>query len=154
MDLSKRKPILNPKIGEPIFQSLKAGLNFVYKTKSILVALSLDMVAVLFGGAIALLPIYAQDILDVGSEGFGILRAAPAVGSVLMMVASAHIPLTQKTRGRNFFCNILFWAIDYFIWGVRYILAFSICLIYVWLNRWCIYDYSSNDIAAKNPRRV
>ena len=45
----KKKPVLNPKIGEPIFQSLKAGLNFVYKTKSILVALSLDMVAVLFG---------------------------------------------------------------------------------------------------------
>ena len=63
----KKKPILNPKIGEPIFQSLKAGLNFVYKTKSILVALTLDMVAVLFGGAIALLPIYAQDILNVGS---------------------------------------------------------------------------------------
>ena len=51
----KKKPILNPKIGEPILDSLKAGLSFVFKTKSILVAITLDMVAVLFGGAIALL---------------------------------------------------------------------------------------------------
>ena len=92
----KKKPILNPKIAEPILQSLKAGLSFVYKTKAILVAITLDMVAVLFGGAIALLPIYAQDILQVGSEGFGILRAAPAVGSVIMMFASAYMPLTKN----------------------------------------------------------
>ena len=78
----KKKPILNTKIGEPITKSLKAGISFVYNTKEILVAITLDMVAVLFGGAIALLPIYAQDILQVGSEGFGVLRAAPAVGSV------------------------------------------------------------------------
>ena len=75
------KPILNPKIGEPIMQSLKEGVRFVFKTKAILGALSLDMVAVLFGGAVALLPIFAQDILEVGSEGFGMLRAAPTAGA-------------------------------------------------------------------------
>ena len=92
----KKKPILNTKIGEPIIKSLKAGISFVYNTKAILVAITLDMVAVLFGGAIALLPIYAQDILQVGSEGFGVLRAAPAVGSVIIMFISAHIPLTKN----------------------------------------------------------
>ena len=54
--LLKKKPILNPKIGEPILDSLKQGLSFVFRTKAIFVSISLDMVAVLFGGAIALLP--------------------------------------------------------------------------------------------------
>ena len=121
MDLSKKKPILNPKIGEPIFQSLKAGLSFVYKTKSILVALSLDMVAVLFGGAIALLPIYAQDILDVGSEGFGILRAAPAVGSVLTMVASAYYSTFTKNAGKKL-------LLQYSVLAYR--LFYLVCQIY------------------------
>ncbi len=77
-------------------QSLKEGLRFVYKTKAILGAITLDMVAVLFGGAVALLPIYAQDILEVGSEGFGVLRAAPAVGAFLTMLITAYIPISKK----------------------------------------------------------
>ena len=127
----KKKPILNPKIGEPIFQSLKAGLNFVYKTKSILVALTLDMVAVLFGGAIALLPIYAQDILNVGSEGFGILRAAPAVGSVLMMVASAHIPLTRNA-GKKLLFAIFCFGISIIVFGVSDIFWLSVFALFMY----------------------
>ena len=127
----KEKPILNPKIGEPIFQSLKAGLNFVYKTKAILVALTLDMVAVLFGGAIALLPIYAQDILNVGSEGFGILRAAPAVGSVLMMVASAHIPLTRNA-GKKLLFAILCFGISIIVFGVSDIFWLSVFALFMY----------------------
>ena len=92
----ERKPILNPKIGEPIMKSLKEGLSFVFTNKTILGAISLDMIAVLFGGAVALLPIFAQDILKVGSEGFGILRAAPALGSFLMMLLSAYFSLNRK----------------------------------------------------------
>jgi len=127
----KKKPILNPKIGEPIFQSLKAGLNFVYKTKSILVALTLDMVAVLFGGAIALLPIYAQDILNVGSEGFGILRAAPAVGSVLMMIASAHIPLTRNA-GKKLLFAIFCFGISIIVFGVSDIFWVSVFALFMY----------------------
>ena len=92
----KRKPVLNPKIGEPIFRSLKEGLGFVFKTKEILGAMTLDMIAVLFGGAVALLPIFAQDILEVGSQGFGFLRAMPAVGASLTMLTTAYLPLTKK----------------------------------------------------------
>ena len=92
----KRKPILNPKIGEPVMQSLKEGVRFVFKTKAILGALTLDMIAVLFGGAVALLPVYAQDILKVGSEGFGVLRAAPAVGAFLTMLITAYIPISKN----------------------------------------------------------
>lgn len=127
----KKKPILNPKIGEPIFKSLKAGLNFVYKTKAILVALTLDMVAVLFGGAIALLPIYAQDILNVGSEGFGILRAAPAVGSVLMMIASAHIPLT-KNAGKKLLFAIFCFGISIIVFGISDIFWLSVFALFMY----------------------
>ena len=127
----KKKPILNPKVGEPIFKSLKAGLNFVYKTKAILVALTLDMVAVLFGGAIALLPIYAQDILNVGSEGFGILRAAPAVGSVLMMIASAHIPLT-KNAGKKLLYAIFCFGISIIVFGISDIFWLSVFALFMY----------------------
>jgi MFS family permease len=92
----KKKPILNPKIGEPILQSLKEGIRFVYNSKAIFGAITLDMVSVLFGGAIALLPIYAQDILKVGPEGFGALRAAPAVGAFLTMFVTAYIPISKN----------------------------------------------------------
>jgi len=127
----KKKPILNPKIGEPILQSLKAGLSFVYKTKAILVAITLDMVAVLFGGAIALLPIYAQDILEVGSEGFGILRAAPAVGSVLMMFASAYIPLT-KNAGKKLLLAIFGFGLSIIAFGVSSIFWVSVVALFLY----------------------
>ncbi len=91
-----KKPIMNPNIGEPVLQSLKEGIKFVFKTKAVLGALTLDMIAVLFGGAIALLPIFAQDILKVGPQGFGILRAAPAVGAFIIMFTTAYFPISKK----------------------------------------------------------
>ncbi len=91
-----KKPIMNTKIKEPIKESLKEGLTFVFKTKAILGALTLDMVSVLFGGAVILLPIFAQDILKVGAEGFGVLRAAPSVGAILTMIATAYIPISKN----------------------------------------------------------
>ncbi len=127
----KKKPILNPKIGEPILQSLKAGLAFVYRTKAILAAITLDMVAVLFGGAIALLPIYAQDILEVGSEGFGILRAAPAVGSVLMMFISAYIPLT-KNAGKKLLLAIFGFGLSIIAFGVSSIFWVSVIALFLY----------------------
>jgi len=92
----EKKPILNKKIGEPIMQSLKEGLRFVFNSKAIFGAITLDMVAVLFGGAVALLPIFAQDILKVGPQGFGILRAAPAVGALLTVLITAYIPIAKN----------------------------------------------------------
>lgn len=92
----KRKPILNPKIGEPVMQSLKEGIRFVFNTNAIFVALTLDMVSVLFGGAVALLAVFAQDILKVGPQGFGILVAAPSVGAFLTMLATAYVPITKR----------------------------------------------------------
>ncbi|MGB5242427.1 MAG: MFS transporter [Lutimonas sp.] len=118
----QKKPILNPKIGEPVFKSLKQGIDFVFSNKIILTAISLDMIAVLFGGAVALLPIYAQDILKVGPEGFGILRAAPAVGALIMMFTSAHFPL-DKNAGKKllfaifgFGCSIILFGLSTSFW--------------------------------------
>jgi len=76
------------------------GVRFVFNQKLVLGALSLDLFAVLFGGAPALLPIFADQILKVGPQGLGILRAAPAVGSVIMSFAMAHLP-ELKRAGRT-----------------------------------------------------
>jgi MFS family permease len=78
-------------------QSLAAGMRFVMDTKVILAALTLDLFAVLFGGATALLPIFAKDILHVGPEGLGWLRAAPSIGALAVMLTIAHRPPMQKT---------------------------------------------------------
>ena len=111
------KPILNPKIGEPVMQSLKEGLKFVFNTKAILGAISLDMVAVLFGGAVALLPIFAQDILKVGPQGFGVLRAAPAVGAFLTMIISAYVPL-NKNAGMKLLIAIFGFGTSIIVFGL------------------------------------
>ncbi|CAA6828884.1 MAG: MFS permease [uncultured Aureispira sp.] len=113
----KSKAILNPKIGEPIFQSLREGVKFVYQTKIILGAITLDMIAVLFGGAIALLPIFATDILGVGSEGFGILRAAPAVGSFVIMFAVAYFPI-NKHAGLKLLFSIFGFGVCMIVFGL------------------------------------
>jgi MFS family permease len=112
-----KKPILNPNIGEPVMKSLKEGIKFVMNTRVILGALTLDMFAVLFGGAVALLPIYAQDILKVGPEGFGILRAAPAVGALIIMFTSAHFPL-NKNAGMKLLAAIFGFGICIIVFGV------------------------------------
>ena len=81
------------------FTSVKLGLDFVFKNQVILGGLALDMFAVLFGGAVALLPAFAKDILAVGPEGFGALRAAPAVGAVIMAGILAYNP-PKKNAGK------------------------------------------------------
>ncbi len=80
---------------DSILLNLKEGFDFVFKTKIIFWSISLDLVSVLFGGAVALLPIFADDILKVGAEGLGLLRAAPSVGALLMMVVLAKYPPTH-----------------------------------------------------------
>jgi MFS family permease len=77
-------------------ESLREGIRFIRGTKIILSAITLDMFAVLFGGAVALLPVYATDILKVGPEGLGLMRAAPSVGALLMAIVLAHLPPFQR----------------------------------------------------------
>jgi MFS family permease len=123
------KPILNPKIGEPIMDSLKEGVKFVFQNKTILGALSLDMVAVLFGGAVALLPIFAQDILKVGPEGFGVLRAAPAVGSFLILIVSAYVPM-NKNAGMKLLSAIFAFGVCIIVFGLSTIFWLSVLALF------------------------
>jgi MFS family permease len=124
-----KKPVMNPKIGEPVLQSLKEGVRFVFNTKAILGALTLDMVAVLFGGAVALLPIFAQDILKVGSEGFGILRAAPAVGAFLTMLITAYIPIS-KNAGLKLLVAIFGFGLSIIAFGLSTIFWVSVVALF------------------------
>jgi len=124
-----KKPILNPKIGEPVLQSLKEGVKFVFQSKAILGAITLDMIAVLFGGAIALLPIYAQDILKVGSEGFGILRAAPAIGAFITMLITAYIPIS-KNAGMKLLAAIFGFGICIIVFGLSTIFWVSVLALF------------------------
>ena len=78
-------------------QSVVAGMRFVRDSKVILAAITLDLFAVLLGGATALLPIFAKDILHVGPDGLGWLRAAPSVGALIVALAIAHRPLLTRT---------------------------------------------------------
>lgn len=82
---------------EGFLVSVRTGLNFVFKNQIILASLALDMFAVLFGGAVALLPAFAKDVLAVGPEGFGALRAAPAVGAFIMAWILAFRPPLANT---------------------------------------------------------
>lgn len=93
----KKKPIIyTPKENQRTWGSVKEGLRFVFRSKEVLGAFSLDMFAVLFGGAAALIPIYASDILKVGPIGFGWLNAATDIGSITMIICMTFFPLKGK----------------------------------------------------------
>ena len=124
-----KKPILNPKIGEPVLQSLKEGVRFVYNSKAIFGALTLDMISVLFGGAVALLPVFAQDILNVGPEGFGALRAAPAVGAFLTMLITAYIPIS-KNAGLKLLAAVFGFGICIIAFGLSSVFWISIVALF------------------------
>lgn len=92
----------------PALDGLFEGVRFVFREKVVLGALSLDLFAVLFGGAAALLPVFARDILQVGGLGFGVLRAAPAAGSILMSVLLAHRPPLRRAGRTLLLCVAAF----------------------------------------------
>jgi MFS family permease len=95
--LSKHEPVS--------IRSLFAGISFIRSRKEILGAISLDLFAVLLGGATALLPIYARDILVTGPWGLGLLRSAPAVGALTMSVFLARRPLRRRV-GQSMFIAV------------------------------------------------
>lgn len=102
------RPIPEREQHETLLQSLTSGVRFVFKNQVVLGALSLDLFAVLFGGAVALLPAFADRVLHAGAVELGFLRAAPAIGAVIMAFIIAYRP-PQKNAGRN-----LFWAVAAF----------------------------------------
>lgn len=94
------KPLPVKEKSESIWESLGTGIRFVFQNKIILGALSLDLFAVLFGGAVAMLPAFADKILHVGSFEFGCLKAAPAAGAVITAFFLAYLPM-KKNAGKN-----------------------------------------------------
>ncbi len=88
----KNRPLPQFEAGETLMHRLSSGLKFVFKNQILLGAMSLDMFAVLFGGAVAMLPVFAAEVLMVGPQGLGFLRAAPMAGAVMMSLIMAHRP--------------------------------------------------------------
>jgi len=103
----------------PVWASVKEGVAFVFNHQIILAAMALDLFAVLFGGAVALLPIFAADILHIGPEGLGLLRAAPAAGALVVSFTLAFRPI-RKGAGLKF------------LWAVA---GFGLCMILFGLSR-------------------
>lgn len=97
--------------------SLIEGFKFMRDTKVILAAITLDMFAVLFGGAVALLPIYATDILMVGPQGMGVMRAAPSIGALLTAFVLAHLP-AMKNAGRTLLLAVTGFGVCTIVFGL------------------------------------
>ncbi len=93
-------PNIIPTQKEPVLKSIRTGWNAVTHNQPLFAAMSLDLFAVLFGGAIALLPIYAEKILQVGASGLGLLNAAPSLGALIIMLTATHRPPIENA-GRN-----------------------------------------------------
>jgi MFS family permease len=104
--------------------SLLAGLRFVRRTPVLLGAISLDLVAVLFGGAVALLPLFARDILDVGPVGLGVLRSAPAAGALLAGIMLTRRPL-QGMAGRKLLVVVGVFGGSMIVFGLSHSFALS-----------------------------
>lgn len=123
-------PIKNTATNKRTLESVKEGLNFVFKTKEVLGALSLDLFAVLFGGAVAMVPIYAKDILKVGAVGFGWLNAAADIGAIIIVVLLTIFPL-KKHQGKRLLMAVAGFGIAIIIFGLSKLfwLSFSILLI-------------------------
>lgn len=103
---------------EPVsWQTLLSGIRFVQSRPLVLGAISLDLFAVLFGGATALLPIYARDILQIGPDGLGLLRTAPAVGAAVCALVLAVVPLRRHV-GRWMFGGVFAFGIATVVFGL------------------------------------
>src|SRR3954469_92465 len=106
------------------------GFRYVVQNKLVLGAISLDLFAVLLGGAVALLPVYAREILRVGPWGLGILRSAPGVGAVLMALVLAHRPLQKKAGVVMLWCVAIFGAATV-VFGLSRSIALSLVALFL-----------------------
>ncbi len=127
----KPKPPIQQTGEKKTWESVKEGLRFVFKTKELFGAFSLDMFAVLFGGAVAMIPVYSKDILKIGPLGFGWLNAAIDIGSICSVILLTVFPL-KKAQGRK-----LMFAVA----------GFGMCIICFGLSRWFLLSFAAMLIA-------
>ncbi|AIE84871.1 MFS transporter [Fimbriimonas ginsengisoli] len=112
-----KRPIPESQPHESVWLSIREGIHFVVHNQSLVGSMALDLFAVFFGGAIALLPIFATDILKVGPQGFGFLNAAPSVGALLVMLwTTRHPPV--KRAGVNLLLSVGAFGISMIVFGV------------------------------------
>jgi MFS family permease len=125
------KPELTARRREPMtFKTAFAGLRYIWREKLILGAISLDLFAVLLGGAVALLPVYAREILHTGPWGLGLLRTAPGVGAAVMAVALAHRPLRGRS-GPTLLWSVAGFGVFTIIFGVSRSLVLSLIALFL-----------------------
>lgn len=124
------KPPLNEKGEKKTLDSVKEGLKFVFSTKEVLGALSLDLFAVLFGGAVAMIPVFARDILKTGPVGFGWLNAAADIGSIIVVILLTLFPLSGQ-QGKKLLYAVGGFGICIIIFGLsrNYWLSFGILVL-------------------------
>lgn len=126
---SKKQPPIEQH--ESIFKSIASGLKFVLREQALIGSMCLDLFAVLFSGAIALLPIFATDILNVGAKGLGILSAAPAVGALSVMLWSTHKP-PLRHAGRNLLLCVAGFGVSVIVFGLsKNFLLSIVALVFV-----------------------
>lgn len=111
-----------------LWRGLSEGVTFVFGQPLLLGSMSLDLFAVLFGGATALLPVFARDVLGVGEVGFGFLRAAPAAGSVLMSLALARFGHFQRA-GRALLWSVAWFGLTWMVFALSRSYALSLALL-------------------------
>jgi len=113
----KPRPPADVSTGETVWQSLGEGLKFVWQSKIILYSISLDLFSVLFGGVVAILPIFAEDVLKIGAEGLGVLRAAPAVGALLTVLVLTRYP-PMRNAWRNLLIAVAGFGVSILVFGL------------------------------------
>ena len=111
-------------------ETLFAGLRYVWERKLILGSISLDLFAVLLGGAVALLPVFARDVLHVGPWGFGLLRSAPAIGATVMAIFLAWRPIKSRA-GAKMFLSVLIFGLATIGFGLSTSFWLSLCCLIV-----------------------
>lgn len=127
----KAKPPMAQTGEKKTWESVMEGLRFVFRTKEILAAFSLDMFAVLFGGAAAMVPVFAKDILKIGPQGFGWLNAAIDIGAIIIIVLLTIFPM-KKAQGKKLMLAVA---------------GFGVCIILFALSKWAILSFAALMIA-------
>jgi MFS family permease len=123
------RPAARPK--DPVsMRTVLAGFRFIWEKKLILGSISLDMFAVLIGGAVALLPIYAKEILQTGPWGLGLLRSAPGVGAALMAIVVAHWPIRRRAGMTMLLCVAGFGVLT-IVFGISRSLIVSLVALFL-----------------------
>jgi MFS family permease len=116
---------------EPVtLRTVLAGFRFIWEKKLILGSISLDMFAVLLGGAVALLPVYAKTILHTGPWGLGLLRSAPGVGAALMAIAVAHRPIRRRA-GLTMLLSVAAFGVLTIVFGISHSLILSLVALFL-----------------------